>query len=128
MAGRGADFVAGRLQQHKETAAGVTGERLSNEDYFQFQRLFRQGLGNGNIDRPASSRGPASRSGAPAADRYGSRRITVIGLVVLLIAYGFLTTLSTETSALGYILRMVPLGLGMGLSATRRFSAGWCAR
>ena len=44
------DFVAGRLQQYKDTAAGIAGERLSNEDYFQFQRLFRQGLGNGNID------------------------------------------------------------------------------
>ena len=44
------DFVAGRLQQHKDSAAGIAGERLSNEDYFMFQRLFRQGLGNGNID------------------------------------------------------------------------------
>ncbi len=44
------DFVAGRLQQHKGSVAGLTGERLSNEDYFQFQRLFRQGLGSGNVD------------------------------------------------------------------------------
>ena len=44
------DYVAGKLQQHKNSAAGITGERLSNEDYFLFQRLFRQGLGNGNID------------------------------------------------------------------------------
>jgi len=44
------DFVAGRLQQHKDAAAGIAGDRLSNEDYFQFQRLFRQGLGSGNID------------------------------------------------------------------------------
>ncbi|HOU42465.1 MAG TPA: molybdopterin-dependent oxidoreductase, partial [Promineifilum sp.] len=44
------DFVAGRLQQHKDAVAGVAGDRLSNEDYFQFQRLFRQGLGSGNID------------------------------------------------------------------------------
>jgi len=44
------DFVAGKLQQHKEAAAGLTGERLSNEDYFEFQRLFRQGLGSGNVD------------------------------------------------------------------------------
>jgi NADH-quinone oxidoreductase subunit G len=44
------DFVAGKLQQHKASVAGLTGERLSNEDYFQFQRLFRQGLGSGNLD------------------------------------------------------------------------------
>ena len=44
------DFVAGRLQQHKDSVAGVAGDRLSNEDYFLFQRLFRQGLGSGNID------------------------------------------------------------------------------
>jgi NADH-quinone oxidoreductase subunit G len=44
------DYVAGKLQQNKETAAGIAGERLSNEDYFLFQRLFRQGLDNGNID------------------------------------------------------------------------------
>lgn len=44
------DYVAGKLQQHKNGAAGITGERLSNEDYYLFQRLFRQGLGNGNID------------------------------------------------------------------------------
>jgi NADH-quinone oxidoreductase subunit G len=44
------DFVAGRLQQHKDAVAGVAGERQSNEDYFLFQRLFRQGLGSGHID------------------------------------------------------------------------------
>jgi len=44
------DFVAGRLQQHKDSVAGVAGDRLSNEDYFLFQRLFRQGLGSGHID------------------------------------------------------------------------------
>ena len=44
------DFVAGRLQQHKDAVAGVAGDRLSNEDYFLFQRLLRQGLGSGHID------------------------------------------------------------------------------
>ncbi|MBP9500922.1 MAG: NADH-quinone oxidoreductase subunit NuoG [Candidatus Promineofilum sp.] len=44
------DYVADKLKQHKGSVAGVTGERLSNEDYFEFQRLFRQGLGSGNID------------------------------------------------------------------------------
>ncbi len=44
------DFVAGRLQQNKDAVAGVAGDRLSNEDYFLFQRLLRQGLGSGNLD------------------------------------------------------------------------------
>ncbi len=44
------DYVAGKLQQHKNAVAGIAGERLSNEDYFLFQRLFRQGLGSGNLD------------------------------------------------------------------------------
>jgi len=38
------------LQQNRSAAAGLTGERLSNEDLFQFQKLFRQGLKNNNID------------------------------------------------------------------------------
>ncbi|MBW7959336.1 MAG: NADH-quinone oxidoreductase subunit NuoG [Candidatus Promineofilum sp.] len=44
------DFVAQKLQQHKDAVAGIAGGRLSNEDYFEFQRLFREGLGSGNID------------------------------------------------------------------------------
>lgn len=44
------DVVAGKLQQHKTAVAGISGDRLSNEDLFQFQKLFRQGLGSGHID------------------------------------------------------------------------------
>jgi NADH-quinone oxidoreductase subunit G len=44
------DLVAGRLQQHKESAAGLSGDRLSNEDLFLFQKLFRKGIQNNNID------------------------------------------------------------------------------
>ena len=44
------DLVAGQLQQHNEKAAGLTGDRLSNEDLFLFQKLFRKGLNNNNID------------------------------------------------------------------------------
>ncbi len=47
------DIVAGRLQQHKGAVAGVAGERLSNEDYFLFQRLLRQGLGSSDVDLAA---------------------------------------------------------------------------
>ena len=38
------DLVAGKLQQHKESAAGLSGDRLSNEDLFLFQKLFRKGI------------------------------------------------------------------------------------
>ena len=44
------DIVAGKLQQHKDSVAGLSGDRLSNEDLFLFQKLFRQGLKSGNID------------------------------------------------------------------------------
>jgi len=44
------DIVAGRLQQHKTAVAGLSGDRLSNEDFFQFQQLFRQGLKSNHID------------------------------------------------------------------------------
>ena len=44
------DMVAGKLQQHKENAAGLSGDRVSNEDLFLFQKLFRKGLNNNNID------------------------------------------------------------------------------
>lgn len=44
------DRVAGKLQQHKTAVAGVSGDRLSNEDLFLFQKLFRDGLNSNNID------------------------------------------------------------------------------
>jgi NADH-quinone oxidoreductase subunit G len=44
------DIVAGRLQMNKLIAAGLAGDRLSNEDFYMFQKLFRQGLGSNNVD------------------------------------------------------------------------------
>jgi NADH-quinone oxidoreductase subunit G len=44
------DLVAGSLQKYKMAVAGLSGDRLSNEDFFLFQKLFRQGLGSPNID------------------------------------------------------------------------------
>ncbi|MCA9968686.1 MAG: molybdopterin-dependent oxidoreductase [Anaerolineales bacterium] len=45
------DFVAGRLQQLEGTAvAGLSGDRVSNEDLFLFQRLLRQGLKSPHVD------------------------------------------------------------------------------
>jgi NADH-quinone oxidoreductase subunit G len=44
------DIVAGRLQMAKESVAGVAGDRLSNEDLYLFQKLFRQGLDSPDVD------------------------------------------------------------------------------
>jgi NADH-quinone oxidoreductase subunit G len=44
------DLVAGRLQVAKEAVAGLANDRLSNEDLFMFQKLFRSGLGSNNLD------------------------------------------------------------------------------
>ncbi|MCA9955393.1 MAG: NADH-quinone oxidoreductase subunit NuoG [Ardenticatenaceae bacterium] len=44
------DAVAGKLQQVKTAVAGISGDRISNEDMFLFQKLFRKGLGSNNID------------------------------------------------------------------------------
>lgn len=57
------------------------------------------------------------------SDRYGSRRISVIGLAVLLLGYLAITTLSTDTGTLHYILLLLPLGIGMGLFQSPNNSA-----
>lgn len=53
-------------------------------------------------------------SGA-ASDRFGTRRIATLGLGMLLLGYLGLRSLSDHTSALGYALRFVPIGLGFGI-------------
>lgn len=58
-----------------------------------------------------------------SSDRFGSRIITVIGLVVLLIGYAALTTLDTQTSALYFALLFLPIGLGMGIFQSPNNSA-----
>ncbi|GIV79959.1 MFS transporter [Litorilinea aerophila] len=57
------------------------------------------------------------------SDRYGSRPITVIGLAVLLVGYGAASTLSAETTVLGYVARLLPIGLGMGIFQSPNNSA-----
>ncbi|MBK7897415.1 MAG: NADH-quinone oxidoreductase subunit NuoG [Anaerolineaceae bacterium] len=48
--GEALDAVAGKLQQSGTAVAGLSGDRVSNEDMFLFQKLFRQGLKSHNID------------------------------------------------------------------------------
>jgi len=57
------------------------------------------------------------------SDRFGTRPMTVIGLVVLLIGYAALSTLTIATSTIGYILRFLPVGLGMGIFQSPNNSA-----
>jgi MFS family permease len=57
------------------------------------------------------------------SDRYGTRPITVIGLIVLTIGYLALGTLQSDTSALGFILRFLPIGIGMGIFQSPNNSA-----
>ncbi len=57
------------------------------------------------------------------SDRYGPSPMTLAGLVLLLVGYQLLGTLSTDTTATGYVLRFVPIGLGMGLFQSPNNSA-----
>jgi EmrB/QacA subfamily drug resistance transporter len=64
----------------------------------------------------------APLSGA-LSDKYGTRPISVLGLLVLVVGYASLSTLSETTTAVGYILRSIPLGIGMGLFQSPNNSA-----
>ncbi|RME53014.1 MAG: DHA2 family efflux MFS transporter permease subunit, partial [Caldilineae bacterium] len=47
------------------------------------------------------------------SDRLGTRPVTVVGLVLIVIGYLALSTLGTNTTPMGFVLRMLPVGLGM---------------
>ncbi len=49
------------------------------------------------------------------SDRHGSRLISLLGLIVLVCGCLAVGTLHAGVSSLGYILRIVPVGIGMGL-------------
>jgi EmrB/QacA subfamily drug resistance transporter len=57
------------------------------------------------------------------SDRFGTRLITVIGLGVLVLAYGGVTRLDIETTAIGFILMLLPVGIGMGIFQSPNNSA-----
>jgi EmrB/QacA subfamily drug resistance transporter len=57
------------------------------------------------------------------SDRFGTRPITVIGLAVLVIGYYALSTLKVDTTAAGYLLRFLPIGIGMGIFQSPNNSA-----
>lgn len=57
------------------------------------------------------------------SDRIGTRPMTAMGLAFLLVGYIFLTGLTMETSTLEYILRFIPVGLGVGIFSSPNNSA-----
>ena len=57
------------------------------------------------------------------SDRFGSRPITVAGLAMLTIGFLAVSSLDAETTTLGYILRFLPVGLGMGMFQSPNNSA-----
>lgn len=49
------------------------------------------------------------------SDRFGTEVISTIGLVIVLIGFYAASTLTAQTSIPGYIIRLLPLGLGIGI-------------
>ncbi|MFN2322787.1 MAG: DHA2 family efflux MFS transporter permease subunit [Trueperaceae bacterium] len=68
------------------------------------------------------------------SDRIGPRPVTVAGMALLVVGYFAVGTLDVDTTPLGYVLRFLPVGLGMGtfqtpnntaiMSAARRGGSG----
>lgn len=58
-----------------------------------------------------------------ASDRWGTRPITVLGLAVLGLGYFLLSTLKVNTSVSAYVLRFLPIGIGMGIFQSPNNSA-----
>jgi len=52
------------------------------------------------------------------SDRFGPRPVTVVGMLSLLLGYTLVGTLNEGVTPLGYVLRFLPVGLGMGLFQT----------
>lgn len=57
------------------------------------------------------------------SDRFGSRGISVLGLLTIVGGCLAISTLQTDTPAWGYILRTAPIGIGMGLFQSPNNSA-----
>jgi EmrB/QacA subfamily drug resistance transporter len=57
------------------------------------------------------------------ADRYGSRLISLAGLGAIIAGCLLMTTMTADVTPLGFVARMIPLGLGFGLFQTPNNSA-----
>lgn len=67
--------------------------------------------------------GIAAPISGSASDRLGPWPVILLGLGVLLAGYLLMMTLDTETTAVGYLLTLVPVGLGMGIFQSPNNSA-----
>ena len=57
------------------------------------------------------------------SDRYGTRALTIAGLGITLVGYIGITSLTLETTAWGYVLRFLPVGIGAGIFQSPNNSA-----
>jgi EmrB/QacA subfamily drug resistance transporter len=57
------------------------------------------------------------------SDRVGTRPITVVGLAIILGGFFAVSTLGLNTTALGYVLRFLPIGIGIGVFQSPNNSA-----
>jgi MFS family permease len=57
------------------------------------------------------------------SDRIGPRGLATAGLLVIALTFLLISTLQTDTSTLGYIFRIAPLGIGFGLFQSPNNSA-----
>jgi len=57
------------------------------------------------------------------SDKLGTRPITAVGLAILVFGYWAMSTLTTETSAIGFVTRLLPVGIGMGVFSSPNNSA-----
>ena len=57
------------------------------------------------------------------SDRFGTRPIAVVGLAILLVGYYAASTFTSQTSMFGFVLRLIPIGIGMGVFQSPNNSA-----
>jgi EmrB/QacA subfamily drug resistance transporter len=57
------------------------------------------------------------------SDRFGSRGISLIGLALIVVGCLSISTLHSRITALGYILRLIPFGIGQGMFQSPNNSA-----
>jgi MFS family permease len=57
------------------------------------------------------------------SDRFGTRGITLIGLLIVIGGCWSISTLSSDTTVFGYLLRVAPFGLGFGIFQSPNNSA-----
>jgi len=57
------------------------------------------------------------------SDRFGTRPITLIGLGILTLGYLFLSTITSSTTTTGFVIRFLPIGIGMGIFQSPNNSA-----